>query len=105
LNLGYVVLASEIVARLVVIPYLMMAGGVAIANALNPAVVVEQSFVLWMAVNSLVGFPWAIKATIDMIVQALLRQAQDDALKLYQQELVKQAFEGSHAQNHDTEIH
>jgi len=69
-NIGFAVLGAELFARLAVIPYIMMSGGVVIANQLGYST--SQNFPLFMAVASLTAFPWLVKAIIDLIVQSIL---------------------------------
>lgn len=81
-KLAYLALGTEAIANLVLIPYMIMAGGVTILATLGFPIV--QSFPLFMATASIVGFPWFMKVVCEIgmgAVQAQLYRSEIERLE------------------------
>lgn len=65
--------------RLAIVPFLIMSGGVIIANQLGFQV--GQNFNLFMAVNSIIGFPWLARTGVDLFYGHLLHAQQQKVME------------------------
>lgn len=75
---SYTLLAVEVLSKLVIVPYLLMSGGVVIANQLGFAA--TQNLQLFLAVASMTGVPWVLRATLGLVANVMLAQAETEVL-------------------------
>lgn len=77
----------ETLVRVVVIPFLAMSGGVVIAS--QAGIAAAPNFALFMAVTSIMGIPWLLKAGVHLISTIMMAQQQAAFMAELEQKMVE----------------